>query len=115
MDSVSKPALSKTEWVRNDRTELKKECIILEILLDGKWADLVQIRLIVCPYSRVCEDFHPPKCWTFVVFPKRGGVIVETLCFAIKIFAFRLTIHILKTTSVLVCGQSVIGSYFNSF
>ena len=41
MDSVSKPALSKAEWVRNDKVVLKRDCIICEILLDGKVANLV--------------------------------------------------------------------------
>jgi len=41
MDSVSKPALSKAEWVRNDKVVLKRDFIICEILLDGKVANLV--------------------------------------------------------------------------
>ena len=59
MDSVSKPALSKkklalspfgcaqgklrrrAEWVWSDKSDLKRDCIICEILLDGKVDNLV--------------------------------------------------------------------------
>ena len=52
---------------------------------------------------------------------KRGGVIMQdtelvimaTLCFVVEIFTFQLTIHTLKTTRVLVCGQSIIHNYLN--
>jgi len=41
MDSVSKPALSKAEWVRSDKSDLKRDAIICGILLDGKVDSLV--------------------------------------------------------------------------
>jgi len=45
----------------------------------------------------------------------QGAELVQmvALCFVVEIFAFQLTIHTLKTTRVLVCGQSIIHNYFN--
>ena len=43
------------------------------------------------------------------------GVATEGLCFAVAAFACQLTVHILKTMNVLVCGQSIIPNYFNFF
>jgi len=40
-------------------------------------------------------------------------VVTATLCFLVEIFTFQLTIQILKTKRVLVCGQSIIHNYFN--
>ena len=42
---------------------VEKACIIREILLDEKVADLIQIRLSVCPNKQICVD-----CWFSDVF-----------------------------------------------
>ena len=43
----------------------------------------------------------------------RHMVLMETLCFVVESIAFQLIIHILKTTRVLVCGQSIIHNYYH--
>jgi len=48
------------------------------------------------------------------VADSKGGKAI-TGALQVEIFTFHPTIHTLKTMRVLVCGQSVIGNYFNTF
>jgi hypothetical protein len=44
-----------------------------------------------------------------------GLGVAATLCSDVDIITSQLTVHISKTTNVLVCGQSIINNYLNSF
>ncbi len=47
--------------------------------------------------------------------PGAKSVAAMTLYPGVELSRYQIKIHLVKTTSILVCGESIIHKYFNSF